>query len=314
MEYFWFHTKARLQCLVLKYFFMRKISYLFKKLTNDKVQCLTCEHKCVLPNGKYGFCGVRKNINGILYFMQYSHAIAENIDPIEKKPIFNYLSGTKTLTIATVGCNFCCRWCQNWDISQATEPISNLKSHDSFELTPQRAVKDAMLANCPSISYSYTEPTVFLEYALDTMKIAYGKGLKNIWVSNGYMTTKTLELILPYLDAANIDLKTFDEKKHANFTSGKLKPVLKNIEKIAKTGKHLEITTLVIPTVNDKKSELLKIAKYIKNKLGTETPWHITRYYPAYRMIVPPVSKALIKDIYHMAKNIGLKNVFIGNI
>lgn len=294
---------------------MKKESYLYTELKNHRVRCLTCSHKCYIANAKYGFCGVRKNINGKLYFMQYAHAIAENVDPIEKKPIFNYLQKTKTLTIATVGCNFCCKWCQNWDISQSTK---NEKSSDiikqRFELSPERVIKDALLSHCPSISYSYTEPTIFLEYALDTMKLAQEKGLKNIWVSNGFMSDETLKLILPYLDAINIDLKTMDNKKYENFTSGKLKPVLDNIRKIKKAKKHIEITTLVIPTVNGKKSELLKIAKFIKDELGTETPWHITQYYPAYKMEVLSAPISLFKDILYMAKNIGLKNVYIGNI
>lgn len=294
---------------------MRKESYLYKKLKNNRVRCATCNHRCYIANGKYGFCGVRKNINGTLYFMQYAQAIAENVDPIEKKPIFNFLKETKTLTVATVGCNFCCKWCQNWDISQITKTASRAKAIKAgFRLTPQRVIKDAILSHCPSISYSYTEPTIFLEYALDTMKLAHEKGLKNIWVSNGYMTNEALDMILPYLDAINIDLKTFDDKKYQNFTSGKVEPILKNLRKIKKAKKHIEITTLVIPTVNDKKKELLKIAKFIKDELGPETSWHITRYYPAYKMDIPPAPVALFNDILHMAKNLGLKNVYTGNL
>lgn len=292
---------------------MRKLSYLYKELKDKRVQCLTCEHKCSIANGKYGFCSVRKNINGKLYFMQYAHAISENVDPIEKKPIFHYLVGTKTMTIATIGCNFCCQWCQNWDISQTCKTQKDSPSQ-CFELTPERAIKDALLSNCPSISYSYTEPTIFLEYAYDIMKLAQKKGLKNIWVSNGYMSTQALDMILPYLDAINIDLKTFDNKKYESFTSGKLSPVLRNLEKIKKAKKHIEITTLVVPTVNDKKSELLKIAQYINKSLGSDIPWHITRYHPAYKMDIPSVSLALLNDTLHMAKNIGLKNVYLGNV
>lgn len=294
---------------------MKKESYLYEKLKNHRVRCLTCAHKCYIANAKYGFCGVRKNINGKLYFMQYAYAIAENVDAIEKKPIYHYLSKTKTLTIATIGCNFCCKWCQNWDISQSTKSKDNTEIlNQRFALSPERIVKDALLSGCPSISYSYTEPTIFLEYALDTMKLAQEKGLKNIWVSNGFMSSETLKLIMPYLDAINIDLKTMNNKKYEVFTSGKLKPVIENIKKIKKNNKHIEITTLVIPTVNDKKSELISIAQFIKKNLGTETPWHITRYHPAYKMNIPPAPIPLFKDILHMAKGIGLKNVYIGNI
>lgn len=293
---------------------MKKESYLYKKLSDDKTQCRTCNHYCIINNGKFGFCGVRKNIEGKLYFMSYAQAIAENVDPIEKKPLFDFLPNTKTLTIATVGCNFCCQWCQNADISQVTKiNRSSTVYSTGFELFPEKIITDAFLNNCPSISYSYTEPTIFLEYALDTMKLAQQKGLKNIWVSNGFMSRETLKLILPYLDAINIDLKSFDDMIYQKFTGAHLKPILENIRKMKRAKVHLEITTLVIPTINDKKSELLKIAKFIKDELGVETPWHITRYYPAHKMNIPPAPVALFHDITKMAKAIGLKKVYTGN-
>lgn len=294
---------------------MKKESYLYKKVGEKKVQCLTCNHYCTISNGKFGFCGVRKNVSGKLYFVSYSQAIAENVDPIEKKPLFDYLPNTKTLTVATVGCNFCCSWCQNADISQITKINHGTEVYSGgFELTPAKIIKDAFLNNCPSISYSYTEPTIFLEYALDTMKLAHKKGLKNIWVSNGYMSKETLRLILPYLDAINIDLKSFDDKIYQKFTGAKLKPILDNIKKINRAKIHLELTTLVIPTLNDKKSELLKTAKFIKDELGVETPWHITRYYPAHKMNIPPAPIELFHDITKMANAIGLKKVYSGNL
>lgn len=294
---------------------MKKESYLYKKLAAMKVQCKTCNHYCTITNGKFGFCGVRKNIGGKLYFMSYAQAIAENVDPIEKKPFYDFLPNTKTLTIATVGCNFCCAWCQNADISQITKINRSTTVYSTgFELTPEKIVKDAFLNNCPSVSYSYTEPTIFLEYALDTMKVVHQKGLKNIWVSNGFMSHETLKLILPYLDAANVDLKSFDEQIYQKFTGARLKPILDNIKKIRKAKIHLELTTLVIPTLNDKKSQLLKIAEFIKKELGTETPWHITRYYPAHKMQIPPAPVELFHDTLKIAKAIGLKKVYTGNL
>jgi len=294
---------------------MKKESYLYKKLSDKKVRCDTCSHKCIIKNGKYGFCGVRKNINGKLYFMLYAMAVAENIDPIEKKPLFDYLPGTNTLTFATCGCNFCCKWCQNYDISQISKSNNKISSiRSSFELSPERIVKDAILNQCPSISYSYTEPTIYFEYALDTMKLANKKGLKNIWVTNGYVSSETLKLTMAYIDAVNIDIKCLDKSKYNSFTSGRLEPVIENIKNLYKNNKHIEITTLVVPTLNDKKSELLKIAKWIVDNLNKDVPWHITRYYPAFKMDLKPVTKELLTDTQKMAKNLGLKKVYLGNI
>jgi pyruvate formate lyase activating enzyme len=290
-------------------------SLLYQKLDNKKVRCKTCSHRCYINNGKYGFCGVRKNIDGKLYFMYYAEAVAKNIDLIEKKPLYDFMPGTNTLTVATVGCNFCCEWCQNWEISQITKTDERSKALEmSTELTPKRVVKDALLNKCPSISYSYTEPTIFLEYALETMKLARKNGLKNIWVTNGYMTAKALDLILPYLDAANVDLKSCDDKKYQKFCCAKLAPILENLKKMHEHKVHLEITTLVVPDFNDKKSDLLKIAKFILEELGPETPWHITRAHPAYKMNFEPVTIELLNDIKHMAHVMRLKNIYLGNI
>jgi len=293
---------------------MIKECYLYEQLENNIARCKTCEHRCTISNTKFGFCGVRKNINGKLHFLFYNQSIAENIDPVEKKPLFDYLPGTKTLTIATVGCNFCCKWCQNCDISQITKTSECENAFKiGFELSPERIIKDAILAKCPSISYSYTEPTIFLEYALDTMKLAHEKGLKNIWVTNGFMTHEALDLVLPYLDAVNIDLKTFDDKKYQKYTCGQLAPILRNITKIHEKKVHLEITTLIVPGLNDKKSDLISIVKFI-HKLDQNIPWHITQYHPAHKMIASPSPIALLKDIQAMAYNIGLKKVYLGNL
>lgn len=294
-------------------------AYLYKKLGNNLVQCETCNHRCKIVPEKQGICGIRENKNGKLYLLTYGLACAENIDPVEKKPLYHFMPSTQTLTIATVGCNFRCLWCQNYDISQGAKQ-SELRTPMAFnelgfELPPGKVVEDALKNDCPSISYSYTEPTVYLEYALDTMKIAKKSGLKNIWVSNGYMTKETLNLIMPYLDAVNVDIKTIDPKKFAKFC-GAPKPqfVLDNCQTLAKNKIHLELTTLIVPTVNDDSGELKKIAEFIRNKLGSDVPWHLSRYFPAYQMNIAPTPVTKLEKAQKIGKSAGLKNVYLGNI
>lgn len=286
-----------------------KQAILYEKLKkDDKVQCGVCNHRCIISSGKRGICGVRKNEKGKLYSLVYGKAIAENIDPIEKKPLYHFLPGTRTLSIATVGCNFRCLHCQNADISQA-EFISGR------DLPPEKIVEDALKYNCPSIAYTYTEPTIFVEYALDTMKLAKDKGLKNVWVSNGYMTKETLDLISPYLDAINVDLKAFTEKFYQEVCGAKLKPVLENLKDIKKRKIWLEVTTLIIPTKNDSVEELKNIAEFIKKHLGAETPWHVSRFFPTYKLTeVPSTDVEKIYQAVEIGKKAGLKYVYGGNI
>jgi len=260
---------------------MKKEAVLYKKLAENKVRCEVCNHRCFIDDKKKGICGVRKNEGGKLYSLVYGKAIAENIDPIEKKPFFHFLPGTKSYSIATVGCNFRCRHCQNADISQISKERA-FKDSDLIlgkDLPPEKVVENALNNNCSSIAYTYTEPTIFLEYALDTMKLAKKKGLKNNWVSNGYMTKKTLDLISPYLDAINVDLKGFDEDFYLEVCGAKLAPILENLKIIKRKKIWLEVTTLLIPTKNDSPKELKKIADFIVKELGPETPWHISRFF-----------------------------------
>ena len=287
---------------------MRKEAVLYVKLKGNKVKCGVCNHQCVINDGNKGICGVRKNENGKLYTLVYGKAIAENIDPIEKKPLYHFLPGTKTLSIATVGCNFRCLYCQNADISQ----VDFISGKD---LPPEKVVEDAIKTNCPSISYTYTEPTIFVEYALDTMKLARKKNLKNIWVSNGYMTKETLALIGPYLDAINVDLKAFTEKFYQEVCGAKLKPVLESLKEIRKKKIWLEVTTLIIPTKNDSPKELKNIAEFIKKELGSETPWHVSRFFPTYKLLdVPSTEVEKIYQAVEIGKKAGLKYVYEGNI
>lgn len=293
-----------------------KESYLYEK-SGDYVQCETCHHRCRIAPFKRGVCGVRENIRGHLQLLVYGRIIAENIDPVEKKPLYHFMPGTKTLSIATVGCNFRCAWCQNDDISQCSKDDSNrdaILNKIGVEMEPEQIVADAKKQNCPSISYTYTEPTIFLEFALDTMKLTKKAGLKNIWVSNGYMSKKTLDLISPYLDAINIDLKGFSEENYLKYSGAKLQPVLDNIKEIYKRKIHLEVTTLIIPGVNADEKQLTDIAKFIAS-ISKEIPWHISRFFPAYKMMDKPITPIdTLKLAEKIGKDAGLKNIHLGNI
>jgi pyruvate formate lyase activating enzyme len=293
-----------------------KEALLYKKLSDGKVQCNTCNHKCIILEGKRGICGVRENQNGKLYSLIYGKIIAEHIDPIEKKPLYHFLQGTFSLSIATIGCNFKCLHCQNAEISQITLDRGPDSDRDyGRDKTPEQIIQDALGNNCPSISYTYTEPTVFVEFALDCMKLAHEKGLKNIWVSNGYTTKECLDLISPYLDATNIDLKAFTEKFYQEICGARLKPVLENLIDIKKRGIHLEIATLIIPGKNDSEQELRGIAEFIKREVGADVPWHVSRFFPHYKMMdVPPTPVEKIHQAVEIGKEAGLKRVYAGNI
>jgi len=265
---------------------------------------------------KFGICGVRKNIGGKLYALNYGRAISESIDPIEKKPLFHFLPGTHTLSVATVGCNLKCGNCQNWQISQSVKEDKNLLEI-AQGLTPEEIIKDAIKNKCPSISYTYTEPTIFLEYALDIMKPAKEKNIKNIWVTNGFMSSKTLQLITPYLDAANIDLKSFDDKFYKENCGASVGPILDNLKKMKKNAIWIEITTLVIPSFSDENKMLESIASFIFNELGSETPWHVSAFSGiiSYKMQnIPDTPVKTICKAYDIGKRMGLKYVYAGNI
>ena len=287
---------------------------LYKKLENKIVQCNVCFHRCKIALQKRGICGVRENRNGKLFLLVYGKAIAEHLDPIEKKPFFHFLPGTHSLSIATVGCNFRCKNCQNWDISQGPKLNREIQG---FELSPEKIVEEALRQNAQSISYTYTEPTIFMEYALDTMKLAKEKGLKNNWVTNGFMTKETLELIIPYLDAVNVDLKSFSDKFYKEICGGELRPILDNLKYMKDKGIWVEVTTLVIPTLNDTKQNFEKIADFIRNELGIEVPWHISRFSPEISWKLQDLPSTPEETI-HQAREIGIKKglkyVYSGNL
>jgi len=289
---------------------MMKEAYLYKKLKDKRVQCQNCAHYCIVEERKRGICQVRENKNGKLYSLVYAKACAINIDPIEKKPFYHFLPGTYSLSIATVGCNFSCHSCQNWQISQA-EKVRGEK------ISPEEIVKIAKEKNLPSISYTYTEPAIFSEYALDTMKLAKKAGLKNAWVSNGFWSKELFDLISPYLDVANIDLKSFEDKFYIKYCGGRLRPVLDTLKRLKKKKIWVEITTLVIPGLNDSEENFEKIAKFIKNDLGADVAWHISRFCGSISwklQHIPDTPLATLKKAEEIAKQAGLENIHLGNV
>jgi len=291
-----------------------KESYLYKKLSEKKVQCQNCAHFCVITPSERGICGVRENQDGKLFALNYGKAIAVNVDPIEKKPFFHFLPGSHSLSIATVGCNFRCDNCQNWNISQG---FKKLKEIPGEHLEPEKIVEMTLKNNLPSISYTYTEPTIFLEYALDIMKLARKAGLKNTFVSNGFMSKESAKLIIPYLDANNIDIKSFSDEFYQKHCGGKLQPVLDTAKLMKKSGVWLEITTLVIPTLSDSEENFQKIAKFIFDELGSETPWHVTQFSGIISWKLknlPDTPVETLKKAYRIGKKAGLKYVYTGNV
>ncbi len=257
-------------------------------------------------------CRVRKNIEGELYSMNYADAVAFNTDPIEKKPLYHFLPGTLSFSVAAAGCNLRCDFCQNWRISQH-KPYECFKSI-STTLYPEEIVERADMRGAESISYTYSEPAIFFEYAYETSKLAHQKGLKNIFVTNGFISLDAIEKISPYLDAANVDLKYFSEGLYADKSGGELRPVLDSIEKMKKLGVWIEITTLIIPGVNDSPDEFNKIASYIAS-LDKNIPWHISRFFPDYKCkYKKPTPYESMKKAAKSGKEAGLKYVYMGNV
>ncbi len=291
---------------------MKKEALLYEKKKDGSVRCHLCSHFCVIKEGCGGKCGVRKNESGILYSLVYGCPVAAGLDPIEKKPIYHFLPGTSSYSIATAGCNFSCGFCQNYSISSIT-PADAEKSAE-MQLMPAEVVRNAGRSGAASIAYTYTEPTVFFEYAMDTAKLAREKGIANIFVSNGYMTEEALDMINPFLDAANVDLKYFDDEMYKKACGARLKPVLKSIEKMKELGVWVEITTLIIPGENNSPGHLDKIAGYIAG-LDKNIPWHISRFFPKYKYgNIPPTDEKDLRAACRIAKEKGLNYVYPGNV
>jgi len=283
----------------------------YKKEPDQKVRCYLCSHRCLIPPDKLGICGVRKNIDGTLYSLVYGKAIADQLDPIEKKPFFHFYPGSRSFSIATVGCNFRCLNCQNFSISQIINEGGQIIGKG---LKPEQIVESALLNRCESIAYTYTEPTIFLEYVLDTAKIAKPKGIKNVLVTNGYITEEALREAAPLIDAANIDLKGFNEERHLRLCGAKLKPVLDSIRLYHDLGIWIEVTTLVIPHHNDSPEELDQIAHFLAD-LDPAIPWHVTRFSPAYKLIDEPRTPIeTLQKAREIGLAAGLRYVYTGNI
>ena len=287
-----------------------KEALLYEKAGDGKVQCCLCSHRCKIAPGKRGICAVRENIDGTLYSLVYGKVIAQHVDPIEKKPLFNFHPGSKSYSIATVGCNFSCLHCQNYDISQFPRKHQIIPGD---EITPEQVVQAAEKAGCRSISYTYTEPTIFFEFAYDCAKLAREKGIKNVFVSNGYITPEATRIIAPYLDANNIDLKG-DDSFYKKLCGARLQPVLDTIKLMKELGVWVELTTLIIPTYNDSEDFLKWAAGFIKS-VSADIPWHVTQFYPTYKLLDQP--RTPIK-VLRMARDIGLKTglkyVYEGNV
>lgn len=284
----------------------------WEKREGGKVKCSLCRFRCLVAEGQRGICGVRENRDGTLYTLVYGKSIADHVDPIEKKPLFHYLPGSRSFSLATVGCNFRCLHCQNYEISQILPRKSPIPGR---ELPPEQIVRAAAEAGCRSISYTYTEPTIFYEYAYDTAVLARRESMGNVFVTNGYITPEALEHIAPYLDAANVDLKGYSEKFYREIAGATLQGVLETLKEYRRLGIWLEVTTLIIPGHNDGEADLRGIARFIAEELGPETPWHVTAFYPTYRLLdSPPTPAATLRRARRIGLEAGLKFVYEGNI
>lgn len=288
-------------------------AYLYEPLKEKKVKCNLCNHHCIIKEGKRGICGVRENQGGILETLVYGKLIASHIDPIEKKPLFHFMPGSLSYSIATVGCNFKCLFCQNADISQMPSDHNGMITGDLY--APEDVVNAAVKGNCKSIAYTYTEPTVFFEFAFDTAKLAHEKGIKNVFITNGYMSSEALNMISPYLDAANVDLKAFTKSFYKEICGSRLEPVKETLKLMKKLGIFVEVTTLLIPGLNDGTEELKELALFIADSLGPETPWHISRFYPTYKLTDRPATPVeSIANAREIGIKSGLRYVYTGNL
>ena len=291
---------------------MSEKAWLSRELKNGKVMCEACSQACVLSEGEYGICGVRRVENGELRLLVYGLAAAVNVDPVEKKPMFHFLPKSRAFSVGTVGCNFSCKFCQNYDISQYP------KEHDhdimGQELSPEYLVELAIGNSCDSIAYTYNEPIVFFEYTYDTAKIAHEKGLKNIYVTSGYETHKAIDLLAPYIDGMNIDIKSFSNEFYKEICGARLKPVLDAVTYAHEKGIWIEITTLLIPGKNDSDEEIRGIARFIAD-LDPSIPWHLSAFHPMYKILdVHRTPESTLLRAYRIGQEEGLKYLYVGNV
>jgi len=291
---------------------MEKQEAMFWEKEGDRVRCLLCPHRCLIAEGERGVCKVRVNEKGTLKTIVFSKIASANIDPIEKKPFFHFFPGSFSFSIATVGCNFKCVFCQNWSLSQAVREEGSIYGE---ELYPENIVNYAKNYKCKSISYTYSEPTIYYETAYEVSKLAKEEGLYNNFVTNGYIEKEPLLNLKGLLDAANVDLKSFSDEFYKKYCGGRLQPVLDTLKLMKKNGIWVEVTTLLIPSLNDSEEEVREIARFIKNELGEDTPWHISRFHPDYKLTnIPATPEGKIKKAREIGFEEGLMYVYSGNL
>lgn len=288
---------------------MQKEAILYEKV-GKALNCKICERRCIISEGKFGFCEMRKNEGSKIYSLNYAAASSLAVDPIEKKPLFHFYPGTTVFSLGSVGCNFRCRHCQNWGISQV-----ELEQIATRELLPEDAVRLTKEYGCKSIAWTYNEPTMWFEYTLDSAKLANKEDIKTVYVTNGYMTEESFDLIKPHLDAANIDLKGMTQKFYEDLCDARLQPVLDNIIRMHDDKIHIEITNLMIPGYNDSDNDIKALVKFMADEVGIEVPLHFTRFYPQYKLQdLPPTEVKFLEKAYRIAKDAGMKYVYIGNV
>jgi len=294
-----------------------KEALLYERSGDGRVVCHLCAHHCRINDGDLGICQVRRNEGGTLYTLVYGQAISQAVDPIEKKPLFHFYPGSQAYSVATVGCNFRCTFCQNADISQMPRDTWVIPETN---VPPEAVIRDAGRLNCRSIAYTYTEPTIFFEYAYDISRLAAEAGIANLYITNGYMSQEMLAMVTEptgprLMDAANVDLKAFRDSFYRHECGARLQPVLDNLVYIKQHGVWLEVTTLVIPGRNDSEEELRDIARFVARELGVDTPWHVSRFHPAYRLIdVPPTPVETLRRAREIGLEEGLLYVYEGNV
>jgi len=304
---------------------MIKEGVLFEKLPDNKVKCQVCSHRCTIPDGKFGICRTRHNKNGKLYTLIYNTVSSEAVDPIEKKPLYHFMPGTLSYSLGSIGCNFKCQHCQNWNISQATLDESNFETliiskhfngvSNTIEINPEAAIKRALASGSKSISWTYNEPAIWHEYTYDSAVLAKKAGLKTIYVTNGYITPEALRRIAPYLDAYRVDIKSFSDDFYRKICGARLAPVLESTKLAKELGLHVETITLVIPTMNDSPQEITQIVRWVYENLGADTPMHFTRFHPMYKMDdLEPTPVSTLETAYDIAKKAGMRFVYLGNV
>lgn len=288
---------------------MIKEGVLFDELADNKVKCHVCSHRCTIAEGNLGICRTRRNKNGKLFTLIYNTVSSEAVDPIEKKPLYHFLPGTLSYSLGTIGCNFRCQHCQNWNISQEYSHTGTI------EITPEEAIKEALEKKCKSISWTYNEPAIWHEYTFDSAVLAKKAGLKTIYVTNGYITPEALQRMAPYLDAFRVDIKSFSEDFYRKICGARLAPVLESTKLANELGMHVETVTLVIPGKNDSKEEITQIVRWVHDTLGEDTPMHFTRFQPMYRMDdLFPTPVDTLEMAYDIAKKEGMSFVYLGNV